>query len=172
MRKFNLSFKICVFLLAIQFVLLPAQAAEPSRGEIKTVTLRILKNSNGWVRILSTGATIALTTSDAYALGLSPTDSVGKIVSVVAIDTANDAVELGSDLATLGRFVAVDVAMPMISSSYEYTGDMIIPKAAEWSKNSYDYTKDTIIPKAGEVLSSGAESVSSGIKSVWKWATD
>lgn len=150
----------------------PLHAEELSGKEIKTITLRVAKNANGWVRILKGGVLIALTASDAHALGLSPTDSVGKVVEVIAVDTKNDAVELGQDLATLGQYVAVDVAMPLISDGYTYTGNVIVPKAAEWSKKSYAYTKETIIPETGKALKTGAVSAYEGAKSFYKWATD
>lgn len=177
-----------------------AQTAE--RRAIKTVTLRIMRTVNGWVRIYDNGSKILLSVQQARDLGLSPTETIGYVVEVIAIDTWTDATQLASDIGVVSQYVAVDVAMPLLSDAYTYTGDVIIPKASEGISTAYsystnvivpkaselaadaytaaapvvsgaaDYTTDTILPAASDLAASGASATVDGAKSLWKWATE
>lgn len=201
MRNFLIGLLIGTTILpAVSVSVSHAQTVE--RRAIQTVTLRIMRTVNGWVRIYDNGSKVLLTVQQARDLGLSPTETIGFVVEVIAIDTWTDATQLASDIGTVSQYVAVDVAMPLLSDAYTYTGnviipktsegiataykystDVIIPKAGELGASAYDaaapvvsgaaeYTTDTILPAAGDLAASGASATVSGVKGLWNWATE
>lgn len=195
---------VSMFALSTSLASIPTISAAQTSSiqSIKTVSIRVLKTVNGWVRILETGQRILLSAKEAYDLGLSPTAAIGHIATVIAIDTFDDAKQLASDIGVASRYVAVDVAMPLLSEGYEYTNGVIIPKskelledgveytttvavpkAQELASDAYDaaapvisdatdYTTQTILPNAKEAAGKAADAASSGAKKLWKWATE
>lgn len=139
---------------------------------IKTISLRVVKTVNGWARVLDTGHQILLSAREARDLGLSPTAAVGHVVTVVALDTYEDAKLLATDFGNASRYVAVDVAVPALGSAYVYSQGVIIPKSKELISDGATFTTEVAVPRAREFAENARDAAAPVIVDVSEYATD
>ena len=139
------------FSIALSVSSAPAVADDLSNAELKQISFRIVKNSNGWFRVLKSGAMAAMTMHDVYSLGLDAEAAMGEFSRSVVIDAKNDTMQLVTDVGTLGSYVATDVAAPILESGYNYTTSTVMPAVGSAASSTFEYTRDTIVPKTGEL---------------------
>ena len=146
----------CIALSIAMIVSGSASTADDlSNAELKQISFRIVKNSNGWFRVLKSGAMAAMTMHDVYSLGLDAEAAMGEFSRSVVVDAKNDTMQLVTDVGTLGSYVATDVAAPILETGYNYTTTTVMPAVGSAASNTFEYTRDTIVPKTGE-LAAGA----------------